>query len=118
MQRYQVPETMAPDALLFRLADGANVEFVPVVAILGGILAQDMIKVISHKDTPIHNLFVYNGLDGKWIKTSKQPMFTHPSHLLPRQWSPPHTHVIQTIIKTIYTHINIVKTRIKRYYYT
>lgn len=46
-----------------RLADTARVEFTPVCAILGGILAQDVLKVVSGKDRPINNFFFYNGLD-------------------------------------------------------
>ena len=37
----------------------------PVAAIVGGVLAQEMIKVLSAKELPIQNWFYYNGLDGK-----------------------------------------------------
>lgn len=35
----------------------------PVCAILGGILAQEVIKVVSGKDLPIKNWFVFNAED-------------------------------------------------------
>lgn len=37
----------------------------PVAAIVGGVLAQEIIKVLSAKELPIQNWFYYNGLDGK-----------------------------------------------------
>jgi len=36
----------------------------PVCAITGGILAQEVVKAISHKDCPLVNLFVYNPVAG------------------------------------------------------
>ena len=39
-------------------------EISPVSAIVGGILAQEIIKSVSKKDTPHNNFFFYNGIDG------------------------------------------------------
>ncbi|KAI8334431.1 SUMO-activating enzyme subunit 1 [Chlamydoabsidia padenii] len=39
-------------------------ELVPVAAIMGGVLAQEIIKVLSAKELPIQNWFFYNGLNG------------------------------------------------------
>jgi len=39
-------------------------EFNPVCAIAGGIIAGEIIKAVSLKDSPINNFFLYNGLDG------------------------------------------------------
>jgi hypothetical protein len=40
-----------------------DTEFPPVVAILGGIIAQELFKLISHRELPIQSFFVYNGMD-------------------------------------------------------
>lgn len=37
-------------------------QFSPVCAIVGGIMAQEVIKAVSHKDMPIDNFFFYYGL--------------------------------------------------------
>jgi len=38
-------------------------ELSPVAAIVGGVLAQEIIKVISNKDAPHNNFFLYNPMD-------------------------------------------------------
>lgn len=47
------------------LATLLETEMAPVAAILGGVLAQEMIKVLSKKELPIQNWFYYEGLNGK-----------------------------------------------------
>ena len=42
-------------------------ELSPVAAIVGGILAQEIIKVISNKDEPHKNFFLYNPLESAGI---------------------------------------------------
>ncbi|XP_054153314.1 SUMO-activating enzyme subunit 1-like [Oppia nitens] len=37
-------------------------ELSPVCAVVGGVLAQDVIRVISEKDTPIRNFFLFDGI--------------------------------------------------------
>ncbi|CAG9759585.1 unnamed protein product [Ceutorhynchus assimilis] len=58
---------------LFELVFG---EVVPVCAIVGGVLAQEVIKGVSKKEVPIYNVFLFDPLtySGKeqLIKTSKQ----------------------------------------------
>ncbi|CAO3628035.1 unnamed protein product [Cunninghamella echinulata] len=39
-------------------------ELVPISAIVGGVLAQEIIKVLSAKELPVQNWFYYNGYDG------------------------------------------------------
>lgn len=36
----------------------------PTSAITGGVLAQEVVKAISHKDPPLVNIFVCNPLEG------------------------------------------------------
>ncbi len=46
------------------LIHGWHAEISPVCAIVGGILAQELIKVVTGKDEPLSNFFFYNGMDG------------------------------------------------------
>jgi ubiquitin-like 1-activating enzyme E1 A len=53
------------------LASHATHFFPPTVAIMGGLLAQDVLRALSRKDTPIVNLLVVdsmggNGVTGRW----------------------------------------------------
>jgi ubiquitin-like 1-activating enzyme E1 A len=38
--------------------------FPPTLAILGGLVAQDVLRVLSRKDTPIANLLVVDSMRG------------------------------------------------------
>ncbi|KAJ8916730.1 hypothetical protein NQ315_013934 [Exocentrus adspersus] len=42
-------------------------EVVPVCAVLGGVIAQEVIKAVSHKEVPINNIFLFDPItyDGK-----------------------------------------------------
>ncbi|KAG2227821.1 hypothetical protein INT45_002059 [Circinella minor] len=52
------------DELLKEAISLLDTEMAPIAAIVGGVLAQEMIKVLSAKELPIQNWFYYNGLDG------------------------------------------------------
>lgn len=52
-----------PDDLLANLSG----TLVPICAILGGIVSQEIIKIVSRKDDPIVNSFFYDGLSGAGI---------------------------------------------------
>jgi hypothetical protein len=43
------------------VASEAEAELSPVAAIVGGQLAQDILKVVSGKDAPINNFFCFDG---------------------------------------------------------
>eukprot|EP01114_Cavostelium_apophysatum_P024210 TRINITY_DN9414_c0_g1_i1.p1 TRINITY_DN9414_c0_g1~~TRINITY_DN9414_c0_g1_i1.p1 ORF type:complete len:320 (-),score=73.48 TRINITY_DN9414_c0_g1_i1:22-981(-) len=58
-----VEATFLDDNFLQTLTINATSEISPVCAILGGILGQEIIKVISAKDEPLSNFFFYNALD-------------------------------------------------------
>lgn len=49
------------------LAAHATHFFAPTLAIVGGLLAQDVLRVLSHKDTPIANLLVVDSLSGAGV---------------------------------------------------
>ncbi|KAF2902143.1 hypothetical protein ILUMI_04051 [Ignelater luminosus] len=56
IHRYQVNEEKLREDV-FNLIFG---EVVPVCAVVGGVIAQEVIKAVSHKEVPIHNLFLLN----------------------------------------------------------
>jgi ubiquitin-like 1-activating enzyme E1 A len=46
------------------LSNGAQHEFNPVCAIVGGVLGQDILKALGGRDPPIANFFVFDGNTG------------------------------------------------------
>lgn len=46
------------------LATTAAHEFSPVCAVVGGMLAQDILKTLAAKEAPIANFFVFDGNTG------------------------------------------------------
>ncbi|KAI8640063.1 hypothetical protein BD408DRAFT_476878 [Parasitella parasitica] len=56
--------TVLDDTLLNDLAFLMDTEISPVAAIVGGILAQDILRTLSANELPIQNWFYYNGVDG------------------------------------------------------
>ncbi|CAN8325828.1 unnamed protein product [Cochlearia groenlandica] len=61
-----VSKSHVPDSLLERLIT-TNTEFPPACAIVGGILAQEVIKVVSGKGDPLKNFFYFDAEDGKGV---------------------------------------------------
>ncbi|OVA09576.1 UBA/THIF-type NAD/FAD binding fold [Macleaya cordata] len=59
-------ESNIPEGLLERLLVGTK-EHPPVCAIIGGILGQEVIKMISGKGDPVKNFFFFDAMDGKGI---------------------------------------------------
>ncbi len=47
------------------LVSSRGYDLAPVCAVMGGVLAGEVVKVISGKDEPIHNLFVFEGMSGR-----------------------------------------------------
>ncbi|KAI7866459.1 hypothetical protein BDF14DRAFT_1813513 [Spinellus fusiger] len=60
-------ESVLEDVYLTDLATLLATEMAPVAAIVGGVLAQEMIKVLSAKELPVQNWFYYNGRDGSGL---------------------------------------------------
>ncbi|KAL5008414.1 hypothetical protein ScPMuIL_013995 [Solemya velum] len=56
-----------PDTLQEEIFNHCFAEVGPVCAIVGGVLAQEIIKAVSHKDQPHNNFFFYNGMDGSGL---------------------------------------------------
>ncbi|KAF9360509.1 SUMO-activating enzyme subunit 1 [Mortierella sp. AD094] len=60
----QVDNSFVEDELLQTLVETASAEISPVCAIVGGFLAQDILKTLSGKDSPLLNYFLYSGIEG------------------------------------------------------
>jgi hypothetical protein len=65
-QKFGLPEEKIPADFMRLLFS----ELSPVAAIVGGVLAQEIIKVISHKEAPHRNFFFYNPTDSSGIVES------------------------------------------------
>ncbi|KAJ7069908.1 hypothetical protein C8F01DRAFT_1114598 [Mycena amicta] len=61
--RKQVLDTVPPE-LIQSLSETALAEFSPVCAIVGGMLAQDILKTLAARDPPIANFFTFDGNTG------------------------------------------------------
>jgi len=59
----QVLEMVTPE-LVESLSETASTEFSPVCAIVGGMLAQDILKTLAARDAPIANFFTFDGNTG------------------------------------------------------
>ncbi|ESQ54820.1 hypothetical protein EUTSA_v10025730mg [Eutrema salsugineum] len=70
-----VSESHIPDNLLERLITG-HTEFPPACAIVGGILAQEVIKAVSGKGDPLKNFFYFDAQDGKGVMEDISDSFT------------------------------------------
>ncbi|KZW03241.1 hypothetical protein EXIGLDRAFT_712313 [Exidia glandulosa HHB12029] len=54
-----------PRELAETIATTAAHEFSPVCAVLGGLLAQDVLKALGRRDPPMDNFFVFDGMTGQ-----------------------------------------------------
>ncbi len=64
--KFSLPESKIPEPALELLFAEAS----PVAAIVGGKLAQEIIKTISNRDAPHRNFFLFNPLDGAGVVES------------------------------------------------
>ncbi|KAG0221493.1 hypothetical protein BGX31_009800, partial [Mortierella sp. GBA43] len=64
LESAQVDTGFVGNDLLQTLSASAVAEIAPACAILGGFLAQDILKALSGKDAPILNYLLYNGIEG------------------------------------------------------
>ncbi|CAG8511272.1 10425_t:CDS:2 [Acaulospora morrowiae] len=64
LQSNEIDNTNVSDEFIQTLAMNAPTEIAPVCAIIGGVLAQNILNVLSHKGLPIKNFFLYNGFQG------------------------------------------------------
>ncbi|KAJ2842955.1 E1 ubiquitin-activating protein aos1, partial [Coemansia erecta] len=62
-----IPEGIVGEELMQRVASSLGTEFVPCAAVVGGTLAQEILKIITRKDMPINNWYVYDALQADGI---------------------------------------------------
>lgn len=63
LESYNLPKDKVDEELVSNL-EGT---LVPICAIVGGVVSQEIIKLVSKKDAPMMNSFFYNGLTGAGI---------------------------------------------------
>ena len=64
--KYELPGTsvkLADEAAAAKYLEVVFSELSPVAAIVGGVLAQEVIKAVSKKDQPHNNFFLYNPIE-------------------------------------------------------
>jgi ubiquitin-like 1-activating enzyme E1 A len=61
--KFGLPDNKIPVDILPMLFS----ELSPVAAIVGGVLGQEVIKVISNRDAPHNNFFLYNPLESAGV---------------------------------------------------
>jgi len=65
--KHNINSAVLTDELLSKLIRNAGMEILPICSVVGGILAQDILKVISQKELPISNWFCYDGFTGNGV---------------------------------------------------
>ncbi|RPB16072.1 hypothetical protein P167DRAFT_532541 [Morchella conica CCBAS932] len=72
-RQLNLPEEIVQSSFISSFVENATSELTPISAILGGILAQDVINVLGKREQPLQNLLVFDG------NTSVGPIFAlHP----------------------------------------
>jgi len=61
------------DEFLWTFTSNAATELSAVCAIVGGILAQDILNTLSQRELPISNFFIYDGFEGSGLIYQVQP---------------------------------------------
>ncbi|KAJ2061404.1 E1 ubiquitin-activating protein aos1 [Coemansia sp. S146] len=67
LEQRELPQGFVGDELLERVQASWGTEFVPSAAVVGGTLAQEVLKIITLKDMPANNWFTYDGLVSEGI---------------------------------------------------
>jgi ubiquitin-like 1-activating enzyme E1 A len=63
--QHGVSDTDVPRALVAQLAAASaplRAEFAPVCSVMGGLLAQEVLKTISHREAPIDNVILFDAV--------------------------------------------------------
>uniref|UniRef100_A0A7S3B1H5 THIF-type NAD/FAD binding fold domain-containing protein n=1 Tax=Haptolina ericina TaxID=156174 RepID=A0A7S3B1H5_9EUKA len=66
------------DAFVRQVAATAKAELSPICAVVGGIVAAEVIKIISGKEAPINNAFFFDGASGDGVVQRVGPSFNTP----------------------------------------
>ncbi|OUM59761.1 hypothetical protein PIROE2DRAFT_14631, partial [Piromyces sp. E2] len=60
-QKYDIKSAVLSDESLSKIIRNAGMELLPICSVVGGILAQDILNMLSKKELPITNWFCYDG---------------------------------------------------------
>ncbi len=60
-----LPSSVLPDDVLLRLVSLRGALFMPACAVLGGLLAQEVLKAMSRRDAPFHNWLLLDAAEGE-----------------------------------------------------
>ncbi|KTW28290.1 E1 ubiquitin-activating protein AOS1 [Pneumocystis jirovecii RU7] len=60
-QRLALSDQILKDSDLIHLAENAAYKWPPVASVIGGVLAQDVLNVLSSQERPIQNWFIFDG---------------------------------------------------------
>ncbi|KAJ2125490.1 E1 ubiquitin-activating protein aos1 [Coemansia sp. RSA 720] len=73
LQSRSIPSNVVDHDIISRVAQSLGTEFVPCAAVVGGTLAQEVLKIITRKDMPINNWYTYDALKGDAITCTLKP---------------------------------------------
>ncbi|KAI7832955.1 hypothetical protein BX661DRAFT_178858 [Kickxella alabastrina] len=57
-----IPDGVVDDILFGRVVQSLGTEFVPCASVVGGTLAQEILKIITRKDMPMNNWYTYDAI--------------------------------------------------------
>ncbi|PIA15964.1 hypothetical protein COEREDRAFT_81658 [Coemansia reversa NRRL 1564] len=63
----QLSDNIVNGDLLARVARSWGTELVACAAVVGGTLSQEILKIVTHKEIPVNNWYVYDGIKGDGI---------------------------------------------------
>ncbi|RHZ63702.1 hypothetical protein Glove_328g27 [Diversispora epigaea] len=73
LQSLNILTTTTLDELIESIARNSTAEITPVCAILGGLLAQDILNALSRRGLPIKNFYLFNGFQDNGIVYPIEP---------------------------------------------
>ena len=68
-------DSAVPEDVVQKVAEHASHELSPVCAIVGGIIGAELIKLISGKDPPMNNVFLFDGHKSEGVVHRLGPSF-------------------------------------------
>jgi len=64
VKEFNLTETQIADEPIFEICRYGNSQLHSIAAFIGGVAAQEIIKLVTMKWVPLNNTFVYNGIKG------------------------------------------------------
>ena len=74
LEKRGVDPAFVPDELVSIISSGTGLDLSPIAAVVGGILGQEVIKVLSAKSKPFLNFFLFDGQKGPGVLELIQPL--------------------------------------------